>query len=65
MRIHHPVLRRLSMQLVWGVLVIAMLSVQGAGGAEVEVEIAAPQGLHKLDIDAGTLHAALLQLAYA
>ena len=63
MRIHHPVLRRLSMQLVWGVLVIAMLSVQGAGGAEVEVEIAAPQGLHKLDIDAGTLHAALLQLA--
>ncbi len=60
---HRPILRRLSMQLVWGILVIAVLDVHGASGAEAGNESAMPQGAHQLDVDSGTLHAALLQLA--
>ncbi len=56
-----PVLRGLLQQLAWGVLLMVMLDAPGAAGAEVAVT--APQVVYQLDIEAGTLRAALLQLA--
>lgn len=61
MRTRRPVLCGLLKKLAWGVLVIVMLDAPGTAGAEVAVT--APQVIHKLDIEAGTLRAVLLQLA--